>query len=75
MSYARAEHLIRPEVIDVLNGEVGLVGPGVLVGCRKALSQCEQMLKPMGPLGFALVRHDPIRSKGYQNLTVNLLPE
>jgi hypothetical protein len=52
---ARTEHLIRPEVICVLNSEVGLVGPVVLVGCRKALSQCEQVLKPMGPLGSSLV--------------------
>jgi hypothetical protein len=39
MLAVRTEHFIRPEVICVLNGEVGLVGPVVLVGCRKALSQ------------------------------------
>jgi hypothetical protein len=36
---ARTEHLIRPEIIDVLNGEVGFIGPVVLAGSRKALSQ------------------------------------
>jgi hypothetical protein len=39
MLAVRTEHFIRPEVICVLNGEVGLVGPVVLMGCRKALSQ------------------------------------
>jgi hypothetical protein len=52
---ARAEHLIRPEVIYVLNGEIGLVGAVVLAGCRETLSQGVQVLKPMGPLGISLV--------------------
>lgn len=49
------EYLIRPEVIGVLNGQVGLIGPIVPAGCHKALPQGMQVLKPMGPLGFSLV--------------------
>jgi hypothetical protein len=51
----RMEHLIRPEVIDVLNDQVGLVGPVVPAGCQKALPQGMQVLEPVGPLGFPLV--------------------
>ena len=36
---ARTEHLIRPEIVYVLNGEVGFIGTVVLAGSRKALSQ------------------------------------
>jgi hypothetical protein len=49
------EHLIRPEVIGVLDSEVALVGSVVPVGCQKALPQGMQVLKPMCPLGFPLV--------------------
>ena len=50
---ARTEHLIRPEIIDVLNGEVGFIGTVVLAGSRKALSQGVQVFKSMSPLSFA----------------------
>ena len=46
------EHLIGPAVIDMLDNEVGLVCLVVTVGCRKALSQGVQALKPMGPLSL-----------------------
>jgi hypothetical protein len=48
----RAEHLIGPAVIDVLNDEIGLVGPAIMVDCGQALSQGVKALKPMGPLGL-----------------------
>jgi hypothetical protein len=51
----RAEHLVRPAVIYVLNGEIGLIGPVVMVGCRKVLSQGVQVLKPVGPLSLTFV--------------------
>ena len=46
------KNLTRPEVICVLNGKVGLVGPIIPAGCRKALPQGMQVLEPMSPLGF-----------------------
>ena len=49
------EHLIRPKIIGVLDGKVGLIGPIIPAGGRKALPQGVQVLEPMGPLGFALV--------------------
>jgi hypothetical protein len=48
----RAEHLIRPAVIYVLNDEVGLVRPVVMVGGSKARSQGVKVLKPMSPLSL-----------------------
>jgi hypothetical protein len=49
------EYLIRPEVIGMLNDQVGLVGSVVPAGCQKALPQGMQVLEPMRPLGFPLV--------------------
>ena len=71
----RMKNLTRPEVICVLNGQVGLVGPIVPAGCRKARSQSMQVLEPMSPLGFPFVDMTPIQSKGYSNLTLNRLRE
>ena len=51
----RMEYLTRPEVICMLNGKAGLVGPIIPAGCREALPQSMQMLKPMSPLGFPLM--------------------
>jgi hypothetical protein len=48
----RAKHLIRPAVVYVLNGQVGLVCPVVTVGGSKALSQGVKVLKPMSPLSL-----------------------
>jgi hypothetical protein len=45
-----AEQIIRPAVIHMLNGEVGLVRPIVVMGCYKALSQSVKAMKPVGPL-------------------------
>ncbi len=46
----RGENLIRPAVINMLNGEVDLVGTVVTVGEDKAVSQGVQVVEPMGPL-------------------------
>ena len=71
----RMKNLTRPEIICVLNGQVGLVGPIIPAGCRKARSQSMQVLEPMSPLGFSSVDMTPIQSKGYSNLTLNRLRE
>jgi hypothetical protein len=47
-----AKQLIRPAVIHMLNGEVGLVRPIIVTGCRKAFSQGMKARKPMGPLSM-----------------------
>jgi hypothetical protein len=49
------EHLIRPEVIGVLSGKVGLVGSVVRASCQKALRQGMKVLEPIRLLGFPLV--------------------
>ncbi len=49
----RAEHLISPAVIEVLNGKVSLVRPIIAIGASKALSQGVKAFKPMSPLSLA----------------------
>ena len=50
----RMKNLTCPEVICVLNGQVGLVGPIIPAGCRKAFPQGMKVLEPMSPLSFSL---------------------